>query len=230
MLHNIKHLAIVMDGNARWATINNVSKSNGHKKGAEVAQQIVLIASKLNISYLTLYAFSSENWYRSPTEIDVILNLLNQYINNKIYDLNKNQIKLKIIGDFSKLNNDLKSKIYHAMDLTKDNKKMTACIAFSYGSRSEIVNACQKIIHSNLTYVDETIFSKYMYDTEMPNVDLLIRSGGNYRISNFLLWQLAYAELYFSNRLWPDFNKNEIIKAINHYSSQVRSFGKRKNN
>ena len=154
------------------------------------------------------------------------MKLLNYYVENEIKTLHKHRIRLKVVGNLDKINNDLKSKIIHAMDLTKDNNDMTVCIAFSYGSRAEIVQACQKIIDSNIKQISEETFCKFLYDQEMPDVDLYIRPGGFYRMSNFLLWQLAYAELYFSEVLWPDFTKKELFKAIIDYQNRERRFGK----
>ena len=225
--HNIKHLSIIMDGNARWANNNGLSKAEGHRKGAEVAKELVLQMLTLNIPYLTLYTFSSENWQRPADEISLLMKLLNYYVENEIKTLHKHRIRLKVVGNLDKINNDLKSKIIHAMDLTKDNNDMTVCIAFSYGSRAEIVQACQKIIDSNIKQISEEPFCKFLYDQDMPDVDLYIRPGGFYRMSNFLLWQAAYAELYFIEKLWPDFSINDIKEAIKNYSTRKRNFGGR---
>jgi len=225
--HNIKHLSIIMDGNARWADNNGLSKGEGHKKGAEVAKTIVLQMLKLNIPYLTLYTFSSENWQRPTDEVSLLMKLLNYYVENEIKTLHKHQIRLKVVGNLDKINNDLKNKIIHAINLTKDNSEMTVCLAFSYGSRAEIVQACQRIINSNIKEISEGVFSKFLYDQDMPDVDLFIRPGGFCRMSNFLLWQAAYAELYFTEKLWPDFSINDIKEAIKNYSTRKRNFGGR---
>ncbi len=227
MNHNIKHLAIIMDGNARWASANNLSKAEGHKKGAEIAKELVMQILELNIPYVTLYTFSSENWQRPADEVSMLMKLLSYYVENEIKTLHKHQIRLKIVGNLDKINNDLKNKIVYATELTKNNDKMTVCIAFSYGSRAEIVRACQRIIDSGEKNISEENFSKFLYDQDMPDVDLLVRSGGVYRMSNFLLWQAAYAELYFTNKFWPDFSIDDIKEAIDNYSTRKRNFGGR---
>ncbi len=225
--HDIKHLAIIMDGNARWAKTNGLSKAEGHKKGSDIAHKLVPKIMELGIPYLTLYTFSSENWQRPEEEVSIIMKLLSYYVENEVKTLHKHQIKLKIIGNLDKIDSNLKNKIIEATNLTKDNTKMTVCIAFSYGSRAEIVNACQKIIDSGEKNISEATFSKFLYDKDMPDVDLLIRPGGFYRMSNFLLWQAAYAELYFTGKLWPDFSIDDIKEAIENYSKRKRNFGGR---
>jgi len=225
--HNIKHLAIIMDGNARWAASCNLSKAEGHKKGAEAAKELILQSLKLNIPYITLYTFSSENWQRPKDEVSLLMKLLNYYVENEITTLHKHQIKLKIVGNLERINSDLKNKILHAVELTKYNDKMTVCLAFSYGSREEIVHACQNIINSGIKQISEEIFSQFLYDKEMPDVDLYIRTGGFFRMSNFLLWQAAYAELYFIDKFWPDFSINDLKVAIEDYSKRTRNFGGR---
>ena len=217
--HNIKHLAIIMDGNARWATSCNLSKAEGHKKGAEVAKELILQILELNIPYVTLYTFSSENWQRPKDEISLLMKLLNYYVENEIKTLHKHQIRLKIVGNLDK--------ILHAAELTKNNDKMTVCLAFSYGSREEIVHACQNIVNSGIKQISEEIFSQFLYDKEMPDVDLYIRTGGFFRMSNFLLWQAAYAELYFIDKFWPDFSIDDLKVAIEDYSRRKRNFGGR---
>ena len=225
--HNIKHLAIIMDGNARWATSCNLSKAEGHKKGAEVAKELILQILEFYIPYVTLYTFSSENWQRPKDEISLLMKLLNYYVENEIKTLHKRQIRLKIVGNLDKINSDLKNKILHAAELTKNNDKMTVCLAFSYGSREEIVHACQNIVNSGIKQISEEIFSQFLYDKEMPNVDLYIRTGGFFRMSNFLLWQAAYAELYFIDKFWPDFSIDDLKVAIEDYSRRKRNFGGR---
>lgn len=225
--HSLDHLAIIMDGNARWAKQNGKTKDKGHKKGAEVAKLILPHAVKLGIKYLTLYAFSSENWQRPATEVSLLLKLLSKYVKNETEILRKHQIKLKVIGNLGKLSPILQEQINSAIDLTKNHSKMTVTIAFGYGSRDEIVNACQKAIDSGVKIINEDIFQTFLYDPEMPDVDLLIRPSGVYRISNFLLWQSAYAELYFLDKFWPDFNDKDLADAIEDYSKRKRHFGRR---
>ncbi|ABV73581.1 undecaprenyl pyrophosphate synthetase [Rickettsia canadensis str. McKiel] len=224
---NIKHLAIVMDGNARWADQNNLPKSTGHRTGADKIRELLPEFINFGIPYITLYTFSSENWQRSSTEVDFLIKLFSIYLKTELNNLHKNGIKIKVIGRLNLLNSSLQKQINNAIELTKNNNKITLCIAFSYGSRQEIVDACTKIIASGKKEVTENDLQDALYDPEMPDVDLLIRSGGVYRISNFLLWQAAYAELYFSSKYWPDFHKDDIQDAINDYSKRKRTFGKR---
>lgn len=223
----MNHLAIIMDGNARWANQHNITKAQGHKKGAETLKSLLPAASKLGIKYLTLYAFSSENWQRPASEVSILIDLLCHYIKNEINTLAKHQIKLKVIGDLTKLSPNVQKNINDAVEATKHCTKMTATIAFSYGSRDEILHACQQAIDSGVKTITENDFSRFLYDPEMPDVDLLIRTSGVYRISNFLLWQSAYAELYFSKKLWPDFNEDDLVEALEDYSQRQRTFGSR---
>lgn len=216
-----------MDGNARWAAANNLSKAQGHRKGAETAQNLMPQMIDLGIPYLTVYAFSSENWQRPKDEVLLIMKLLSYYVENEVKTLHKNNIKLKIIGNLDRLNTSLKEKVIAATKLTENNDKMTLCIALGYGSRAEIVHACQKIIDSGVKQITEDNFRNFLYDPEMPDVDLLIRPSGVYRMSNFLLWQAAYAELYFTDKFWPDFSIDDKKEAIANYSTRKRNFGGR---
>lgn len=223
----IRHLAIIMDGNSRWAKQHNLPKAQGYKKGAEAAKSVITEISELNIPYVTLYAFSSENWQRPKEEVDLLMNLLSYYLAAETKNLHKNNIKLKVIGNITKLQTRLKKSIEDAQNLTQHNTKMTVCVALGYGGRNEIINACQQIIETGITQIDEKSFQNYLYDSEMPDVDLLIRTGGQSRISNFLLWQIAYAELFFCKKYWPDFNKSDLIDALTDYSKRNRNFGTR---
>lgn len=223
----MKHLAIIMDGNARWAAENNLPKTMGHQRGAETAKKLMPDLALLGIDYVTLYAFSSENWQRPEDEVSFIMKLLGYYVENEVKTIHKNNIKLKIIGDLSKINASLKEKIDSATKLTENNDKMTLCIALGYGGRAEIVSACQKVIDSGLKQISEDDFKDFLYDPNMPDVDLLIRPSGVCRISNFLLWQAAYAELYFTDKFWPEFSIDDIKEAIDNYSKRKRNFGGR---
>jgi undecaprenyl diphosphate synthase len=225
---NLTHVAIIMDGNARWAQENGLSKIQGHKKGATIIKDIIASAMELEIPYMTLYSFSSENWQRDSKEVAYLLNLLSYYLKNEINALNSSNIRLKVIGRLDLLDPKLQAEIKRAQELTKNNDKLTVYIAFSYGGRSEIVDACQKLINNGYNKVDEALIKAHLYDPDMPDVDLLIRTGGFYRVSNFLLWQIAYAELFFCSKLWPDFNKTDLIEAINDYKARKRNFGTRK--
>lgn len=227
MQHSINHLAIIMDGNARWAAEQGLAKSVGHSKGADNAKSILPHALDLGIKYLTLYAFSSENWQRPVKEVSLLISLLNNYVKNETKLLSKHQIRLKVIGDLSKLPAALVKKINDSTEATKNNTKMTVTIAFSYGAREEIANACQKVIDSGIKKITEDNFKDFLYDPDMPDVDILIRTGGLHRISNFLLWQASYAEIYFLDKFWPDFSKEDLAKTIEDYSKRTRTFGTR---
>ena len=227
MKQKLDHLAIIMDGNARWAKQHNKAKAEGHKRGAEAAKSLIPHMTRLGIKYLTLYTFSSENWQRPADEVSILMSLLSRYILNETKILTKYGIKLKVIGHLEKLPNSLQQKIKVAVDNTKDNEQATLCIAFSYGSRAEIVDAFAKAAYEGETKITEDNFKNFLYDPKMPDVDLLIRTGNVYRISNFLLWQLAYAELYFSDKFWPEFTINDLELALEDYSNRQRNFGAR---
>jgi undecaprenyl diphosphate synthase len=222
---NLKHVAIIMDGNARWANDHGLPKSEGHKKGAENVKKMIEAAIDLKIPYFTLYAFSSENWNRNNDEVSGLVKLLNHYLQQELDVLDKYGIKFKLIGKLNRLSKLVQKRINNTVESTKYNNKMTLCLAFSYGGRAEIVDACQKLIDSDIIHVTEDDFRNYLYDPEMPDVDLLIRPSGVYRISNFLLWQSAYAELYFCRKYWPDFKKEDLIDAIKDYATRKRTFG-----
>lgn len=213
--------------NARWAKENNIPKAEGHRKGANAAKELLHNIMGLNIPYLTLYAFSSENWLRSEEEVAFLMNLLDYYLSYETATLHKNGIKLKVIGKIELLSETLQKNINKALVLTQNNDRMILCIALGYGGRLEIINACQKIIDAGIKKIDENSFKNYLYDPEMPDVDLMIRTGGTMRVSNFLLWQIAYAELFFAKKYWPDFNKNDLIEALNDYKKRTRNFGTR---
>lgn len=227
VINKVTHLAIILDGNARWAASNGLAKSQGHRAGAELVKKLLADFIEFNIPYITLYSFSSENWRRSKREVTFLLKLLNWYLINETISLHEHGVRIKVIGRLALLNSKLQKQIEHAVELTKNNNRLTLCIAFSYGARAEIADACQKIINTGKTTINEEEFGKYLYDPEMPDVDLLIRPSGVQRISNFLLWQAAYAELYFTPKYWPDFTREDIIEALNDYAKRKRNFGGR---
>ena len=227
MNKDINHVAIIMDGNARWAKTNNKTKIEGHKAGAEAAKALLPYIHKIGIKYLTLYAFSSENWLRPKNEVESLIKLLYFYTSNEVAMLNKYNLKLKVVGNLKKLSLSLQKNIEDAVGKTRQNNGPTLCIAFSYGSRMEITDAVNKIIDSGNKNITESTFSKYLYDPSMPDVDLLIRTSGVSRISNFLLWQSAYAELYFIDKYWPDFDYTDLEKALFEYKKRSRRFGQR---
>ena len=232
-----RHIAIIMDGNGRWAEKNNKKRIFGHEKGANVAFDIVKISNKLKIKYLTLYAFSTENRKRPKFEILFIFKLLIKYINLEIDNLKKNNIKLKFLGEKEELPNNIKKKIIEAENKTINCDGLYFNIAFNYGGRQEIINSFKKIINYykknnldinkilNKNKIIEKLIENNLYTKGIPDPDLIIRTSGEIRTSNFFLWQSAYSEYYFTNVLWPDFNKTEFIKAIKAYNNRIRRFG-----
>jgi undecaprenyl diphosphate synthase len=226
------HVAIIMDGNGRWASKHGLSTVGGHEKGATVAKEIVEHAARVGIKYLTLYTFSSENWLRSEEEVLGIMSLLKSHIASDRNLILDNNIKLKVIGDFTRLSKELRSDLEKLEDDTSVNSGMTLVIALSYGSRNEILNAitsllklveAKKIPSQNIT---EELFSNHLYTSGIPDPDLLIRTGKEQRVSNFLLWQIAYTELYFSEVMWPDFTTNHFDNAIVEFIKRERRYGK----
>lgn len=225
------HVAVIMDGNGRWAQRLGKRRVIGHKAGVEKVREVVKTASELNIKALTLFAFSSENWQRPADEVSVLMELFLSVLSLEIKRLNRNNVKLSIIGDITRFSEKLQKKIINAQDLTKDNTGLTLNIAANYGGRWDVTQACQqlaqlveqgKLSSSDIT---EELINQYICTAQLPELDLLIRSGGDCRISNFLLWQAAYAELYFTDTLWPDFGENEFLQAIASFSQVERRFG-----
>jgi undecaprenyl diphosphate synthase len=223
----LNHLAIIMDGNGRWAKGRNLPKMEGHKVGAEVARKMIEFSLKEGIKHLSLYTFSSENWNRPILEVNSLMGLLEYYINREAKSLNENGVKVIFIGDLNRLNPRLQTLINDIMQLTLNNNKLILYIALSYGGRQELVNACKKLISQSLNEndINENILRKNLYVHDMPDVDLLIRTSGEQRISNFLLWQLAYSELYFTEKYWPDFSEHDLKLAIAEYKQRIRNFG-----
>ncbi|AIL65725.1 Undecaprenyl pyrophosphate synthase [Rickettsiales bacterium Ac37b] len=225
------HVAIIMDGNGRWARAHNIPKLLGHKKGAETAKTIIKACIDLGIPCLTLYAFSSENWNRPEQEVNDLMELLRIYLQDEVEALHKNNVKLRIIGDVGKLPLDVQTEVLKCQDLTKDNNAINVNIALSYGSRQEIIIAVRRIAKDilagklNLEEIDIDKFSDYLYTYSMPDPDLLIRTSGEQRLSNFLLWQSAYTELFFTDILWPDFTKEDLNHAITEFQTRERRYG-----
>ena len=228
-----QHIAIIMDGNARWSKQNKQPTSFGHKKGSENIIQIAQDAIELGVKYLTIYAFSLENWQRPKTEVDYLMKLSYEYLQSKADEVIKNGIKIKVIGNLDNVDQKITDKIKKIQELSKENKRLTLIVAFTYGARQEIVDAAKKIANDidnkkiSSQNLDIDTFKNYLYTSEIPDPDLLIRTGGDYRLSNFLLWQCAYSELYFSELYWPEFNKEELIKAIKDFNQRERRYGKR---
>jgi undecaprenyl diphosphate synthase len=227
-----KHLAIIMDGNGRWAKQHGLLRVMGHENGTKSVRQVVEASAKLGIQNLTLYAFSTENWNRPKFEVDTLMNLLIKSLKKELPTLLENNIKLNTIGNFDKLPKNAQSELLEVLNKTKENNRMTLTLALSYGSREELISAVKAIsdkVKNNIIStetIDESIINQHLYTHNLPEVDLLIRTSGEHRISNFLLWQIAYAELYFTDVLWPDFTENHLYEAIISYQKRERRFGK----
>ena len=226
-----KHIAIIMDGNRRWAKANNLTAKEGHKAGADNLEKIAIFANKMGIKYLTVYAFSTENWRRTEEEIGALMLLLRNYLKNFSKRADTQNIKINVIGDISKLDVDLQDSIKKAMEKTSKNTGMVLNIAFNYGGRAEILRAVKKIakkVQENklkIEDIDEKEFEANLYTSGQDDPDLLIRTSGELRTSNFLPWQITYSEFYFPKIYWPDFNEQELLKAIEAYKQRKRNFG-----
>ena len=226
-----RHVAIIMDGNGRWATRNSLPRSEGHRKGAKTVQMVVEVCRRLGISHLTLFAFSSENWKRPASEVQTLMGLLRFYLRDEIDKLFDAGIRLRVIGDRQKLEEDIQTLIHLAENRTKINNKLNLSVALNYGGRQEIIQAVKKIV-ADVTFkkfdidnLDEHKFETYLETVGIPEPDLLIRTSGERRISNFLLWQCAYSELVFVDTLWPDFEEQDFLLAIKEFSERDRRYG-----
>lgn len=226
-----KHIAIIMDGNRRWAKERNIETRLGHKEGAETLKKVAKYANKIGIQYLTVYAFSTENWKRTKEEVGALMGLLQMYVNDFLNDKELENIKINILGDVSKLEHGLQKSIQKAIDRTKDYTGMTLNVAFNYGGRDEITKAVQKIVNKvqnneiAIQDIDEQYVSDNLYTQGQLEPDLLIRTGGEQRVSNFLLWQLAYTEFLFIDKYWPDFSEEDLEEAIKVFEQRNRKFG-----
>ncbi len=227
-----KHLAIIMDGNGRWAKQQGFLRAFGHENGTKSVRETVEASAKLGIENLTLYAFSTENWNRPKLEVDLLMNLLITSLKKELKTLLDNNIKLNFIGNIDKLPSKAQKELLDVIKKTEKNTRMTLTLALSYSSREEIINAVKNIsdkVKNNIISIDtidESIINEHLYTQNLPEVDLLIRTSGEHRISNFLLWQIAYAELYFTDVLWPDFKEKDLYDAIISYQKRERRFGK----
>lgn len=215
-----------MDGNGRWAQKKDLKRIQGHKEGVKVVKEIVKHSVKLGIEYLTLYTLSKENFQRPVSEVLFLIRLFTKTLDDELNLLLDNNVKFNVIGDLTKIDKIALSKLKRVEKLTKNNSALILNLAISYSGRDEIVNSIKKISDSNYENIDEELISNYLMTRRMPDPDLLIRTGGEYRISNFLLWQIAYTELYFTEILWPDFNYKDLDKAILNYTNRQRRFGK----
>lgn len=223
-----QHVAIIMDGNGRWAKKRGLPRLAGHNAGGRNIRPVVKAFADYGVKYLTLYMFSTENWGRPRSEVTGLLTLLGKRIDQETQAFHQENVRLLHLGRLDRLSQNLQKKVQAAVELTKDNTGVTVCLAFDYGAREEIVQAAKRIAGANITVdnIDESLFARYLYAPDVPDPDLIIRTGGEVRISNFLLWQAAYSELYFTPVLWPDFGPEDIEKALAEYKRRQRRFGK----
>ena len=230
---SLRHLAIIMDGNRRWAKKRGLPSVAGHRQGAKTLEQVCRDAKDLGIEYLTLYAFSTENWQRSPDEVKALMSLLREYLKNGFSELQKKNVRIIFLGERNMLDRDIVEQMEKIEKETEKNSDFTLCLAISYGSRQEILHAvrgvAEKVKKGNLSVseIDETVFSKFLYTADIPDPDMVVRTSGEQRISNYLLWQIAYSELYFTDVLWPDFGREELVKIIQNYNTRERRYGKK---
>lgn len=226
-----KHVAIIMDGNGRWAKMRGVNRIRGHQKGAKAVRKVVRTSREIGIPWLTLYAFSEENWKRPEKETHALMVLLKQFLKSELKEMQENGIRLQSIGRIEKLPEDTRKVLLKTIEKTASNKEMVLTLALSYGGRQEILDAVRKITtkienHTLMAGdVSEEMISDFLYTADMPDPDLLIRTSGEYRVSNFLLWQIAYAEIYITSTLWPDFGRDEYLAAIQDFQKRERRFG-----
>ena len=222
-----RHVAIIMDGNGRWASQRGLSRQAGHRAGTENIRRVIEAFAERGVQFLTLFAFSTENWGRPKKEVDALLRLLGRVINREINELHRNGIRLRHIGRLDPLSAHLQKKVHEAIELTRNNRRLTVSVAFNYGGRAEILDAVRRIVAEGLPpeRIDEEVFRSHLYTADLPDPDLIIRTAGELRISNFLLWQSAYAEYYATPTYWPDFDAAEIDRALDAYASRQRRFG-----
>jgi len=222
-MNKLNHIAFIMDGNGRWGIKKKKNRNFGHLNGVKVVQKIVESSIKLKIPIITFYVFSTENWKRPRIEINYLFNLINLYFKNEINSVIDNGIKINLIGGINKLPTKIKKSLKKTINMTKNNNNITVNLAINYGSRNEIINSIKKI--KIVKKINEKNFSKLLYTKNLPEPDILIRTGGQKRISNFLLWQIAYTEIYFLNKLWPDFNEKDLKNIILDFKKTKRNFG-----
>lgn len=226
-----QHIAIILDGNGRWAKKKGMPRNFGHAQGSKNVERICEDAYKLGVKYLTVYAFSTENWKRPQDEVDALMNLLRNYMKTCLKTAEKNRMRVRVLGDKTALDSDIRNRIAELEEATKNNDGLNFQIALNYGSRDEMIRAMKKLSQDckdgkvDVSQIDETLFENYLDTHGVPDPDLMIRTSGEQRLSNYLLWQLAYSEFYFTDVLWPDFTKEELIKAIEYYNGRDRRFG-----
>ncbi len=226
-----RHVAIIMDGNGRWATARGMPRFAGHRRGADAVRQAVIGCGEIGVRYLTLYGFSSENWKRPAAEVDDLMGLLRHYLRGEIAELHRNGVRIRVIGDRDRLAPDIVGLIDNAEGMTRDNDSLHLTVALSYGGRAEIAAAARRLALAVMTgevdlkAIDEQLFQRYLFTAGIPDPDLIIRTSGEKRLSNFLLWQSAYAEFVFIDTLWPDFAKRDLVDAIHEYQRRDRRYG-----
>jgi undecaprenyl diphosphate synthase len=226
-----RHVAVIMDGNGRWAERRGLSRIEGHRQGLEAARAVVRAAHEIGVRFLTLYAFSLENWNRPKAEVDDLMHLLDRYLQSEIEEVMRNGIRVRAIGRLERLPAAVRDRVQDAVERTRDNREMTLVFGLSYGGRAEIVDAARRLLRDaelgkvDPDSLDEKTFAAYLYDPEIPDPDLLIRTGSEQRVSNFLLWQIAYTELYTTDVMWPDFRKGNLVDAVVDYQARERRFG-----
>ena len=222
---DLKHVAIIMDGNRRWAKERNLPSAFGHKKGVDALTATMRACDDFGIKYLTVYAFSTENWNRKPEEVNFLMDLLGQTLKNELKEMHENNVVISFIGDTTKLSPKLQEILKNSVETTKNNTGVNLQIAFNYGSRDEIVHAVREIVASGETDITEETISKHLYTANIPDPDLLIRTGGEMRVSNYLLWQIAYSEFIVIKEFWPDFDKERLAECVVEYKRRNRRFG-----
>jgi len=227
-----RHIAITMDGNGRWAKSRGWDRTAGHRAGTDATREIVRHCGKIGVQHLTLYTFSSENWNRPPIEVRALMSLLVEMVHREVEDLHRNNVRLRALGDLDRLPEKTRSALEEGIETTAANTGLQLHLALSYGGRAEIVEAARRLARAaragkySPEEIDEAMFARHLYSPDVPDPDLLMRTGGDHRISNFLLWQAAYAELWFTDTLWPDFGPEELDRAIAAYGSRDRRFGR----
>jgi len=227
-----QHVAVIMDGNGRWAKQRDLPRTAGHQAGTQAAERLIRFARRqLGLKHLTLYAFSTENWARPTGEVDFLMDLLDQFIAEKLAEFEREEVRIVVLGDLARLPSTLQKHVRNAIERTAGNSALVLNVALNYGSRQEIVRACRKIAERAASgkvdpaKIDEQMFSSFLYTAQIPDPDLIIRTSGEMRLSNFLLWQAAYTELYFTDTLWPDFGEDELVSAIAQYQERDRRYG-----
>ena len=226
-----QHVALIMDGNGRWAVSRNLPRTMGHKAGVETLRRIIVEGNKLGIKYMTFYAFSTENWKRPKDEVNAIMKLLVQYLKQEINELNRNNVKINVLGDLSRLPLECCNEVNKAVEVTKNNTGIVMNVALNYGGRDEIVYAIKGILSDekegkiNIDDIDVNLVNNYLYTAGIPDPDIIIRPSGEQRLSNFLLWQCAYSEFWYSDILWPDFTEEDVNKILEDYQKRNRRFG-----